>query len=463
MTSTESGRSPTSPSLEPGTTGQPGPFMLTLCRVTGPLSIRAPQTSQLKQFKFFTSRARGPDGSERVYLHMGYFATIAAARGWAQFMHSAYPDAIACPVPPALLRQPNSGVPTLAPANAAGSLSPTVSPGAPTPAGAQPQEPSLTDTQVLNILETRRVSPVGDRESELKSAQISLMRPNDTGTRRVLKEAVVRRAPVFFAVQLESSAEPIDLSAVPANSIFKAYTLYTAQGQHEGRSCHSLRLGFFSDAISAKQVAYYVRASFPSVAVVPVTDEERDTSAQTRINPTQLMDPFARQLDQALDEDRAATAAQAASRPAQASSPLAQASSGSAQASTASASSALAQAVPTHAPQPGRATPARADAAQPSQANPIAPAPARSLQPAVPHGTAGAAGPGLATSRTAQPRTGAESATARSGTLPRGDAETLEQTLEMLAASELWKDDSVSDTGVRHLTVQVEQRAGKRS
>src|SRR5262249_18726094 len=42
-----------------------------------------------------------------------------------------------------------------------------------------------------------------------------------------------------------------------------------------GRKWYGLRLGFFSDAISAKQVAYYVRSEFASVAVVPVSPQER--------------------------------------------------------------------------------------------------------------------------------------------------------------------------------------------
>ncbi len=38
-------------------------------------------------------------------------------------------------------------------------------------------------------------------------------------------------------------------------------------------------------------------------------------------------------------------------------------------------------------------------------------------------------------------------------------AETLDQTLEMLAKNEVWADpDSVSDTGVRHLKVEVHGR-----
>jgi hypothetical protein len=37
-----------------------------------------------------------------------------------------------------------------------------------------------------------------------------------------------------------------------------------------------VRLGFFTDAVSAKQVAHYVRSDFSTVSVVPVTARERE-------------------------------------------------------------------------------------------------------------------------------------------------------------------------------------------
>ena len=62
---------------------------------------------------------------------------------------------------------------------------------------------------------------------------------------------------------------------MPPLAIFSAYTLYTVEGSRDGRKWYGLRLGFFSDAISAKQVAYYVRSEFASVAVVPVSPQEK--------------------------------------------------------------------------------------------------------------------------------------------------------------------------------------------
>jgi hypothetical protein len=74
---------------------------------------------------------------------------------------------------------------------------------------------------------------------------------------------------------LQWSVQPVELSKVPPLAIFSAYTLYTVEGSRDGRKWFGLRLGFFSDAISAKQVAYYVRSEFTSVAVVPVSPQER--------------------------------------------------------------------------------------------------------------------------------------------------------------------------------------------
>jgi hypothetical protein len=322
-----------------------GPFMITLCRLEMSGAVEAPSAPHLQKFRFFASRGRQRDGGERRFLHMGYFETLPEAQKWTLVMRQTYPNAIATPVPTALLQQPGAGVPTLA------------------PAAGQPK-PTLTDTQVLNILETRRASPAPNAVAQGSGAAISLLRPDDTNTRRALKEAVVQGAPVSFAVQLIWSAEPIDLSKVPSNSIFRAYTMYPTEGHREGRTWHCLRLGFFSDAVSAKQVAYFVRSSFPSVAVVPITEQERTHASEARIEPKSLADPLRDSIDQALALDRPAP-----------------------------------KAVPEKAPETSRKR-----------------------------------------------------------------ANSLEQTLEMLKSSEIWStEESFSQTGVRHLSVEVQKGKARRS
>jgi hypothetical protein len=105
----------------------------------------------------------------------------------------------------------------------------------------------LPDSQVMHLLEQKQGDPL-----------------NTTST------------PAAFSVQLQWSVQAIDLARVPPLAIFGAYTLYTVEGSREGRRWFGLRLGFFSDANSAKQVAQYVRSEFSSVAVVPVSLKERD-------------------------------------------------------------------------------------------------------------------------------------------------------------------------------------------
>src|SRR5580704_4329113 len=90
-----------------------GHFMLTLCRLAAPVSIRPPQSPQLKRFTFFMSRAREPDGSERFDLNMGYFETLADAERRLEAVRRHYPNAFATIAPVALARPTNREAPSL--------------------------------------------------------------------------------------------------------------------------------------------------------------------------------------------------------------------------------------------------------------------------------------------------------------------------------------------------------------
>jgi hypothetical protein len=268
-------------------------------------------------------------------------------------------------------------------------------------------DPSLTDTQVLRYLETRRGDDARGAD-EAPDASISLLKPDDTGTRRALKEAVTQNAPVSFAVQLQWAVQPVELDKVPPLAIFSAYTLYTVEGSREGRKWYGLRLGFFSDAISAKQVAYYVRSEFASVAVVPVSPQEKDRASdedskkanssmafprKTRSGP---VDEF--KLIDSEDEGKLAAAA--------------------------------------------AKTSAARLAGKPAAAAPAAAAARSAPQPA--------------TAKRALSKGGG-----RVGARERRGPQTLEETLEILGAGELEVDngngETLNDTGVRHLRVEVQK------
>ena len=265
---------------------------------------------------------------------------------------------------------------------------------------------SLTDTQVLRFLETRREEDVpAQAQSPLRAddaaqSGISLLKPDDTGTRRALKEAVSHNEPVSFAVQLHWSVQPVELDKVPPLAIFSAYTLYSVEGSREGRKWYGLRLGFFNDAISAKQVAYYVRSEFTSVAVVPVSPQERGRAT----DDNQRFAGLGAARKRRDNEDNEFKLIDDAPRAA-----------------------------------PAAASPAAAASSPAAAVSPPAPA---APQPAP-------------TARAAR-KEGAKVA-ARERRTPQ----TLEETLEILGANELAIDgvnaDSLNDTGVRHLRVEVQK------
>jgi hypothetical protein len=278
---------------------------------------------------------------------------------------------------------------------------------------------SLTDTQVLRFLEARREEDGGARtQSPLQAdaaaeSGISLLKPDDTGTRRALKEAVSHNEPVSFAVQLQWSVQPVALDKVPPLAIFSAYTLYSVEGSREGRKWYGLRLGFFNDAISAKQVAYYVRSEFNSVAVVPVSPQERERATEDNQRFAGSGSPRRRRANadnefKLIDSDGIPGAAAASALPA-----------------------------------PAAAAP---------------PAPAASASPAAP--------PAAAETRGSTRRSGSKGEGKSGSTVEareRRTPQTLEETLEILGANELAIDngsgDSVSDTGVRHLRVEIQKNS----
>jgi len=268
------------------------------------------------------------------------------------------------------------------------------------------EDASLTDTQVLRYLETRRSDDhaPGRLGEDPPDASISLLKPDDTGTRRALKEAVTQNTAVSFAVQLQWAVQPVELDKVPPLAIFSAYTLYTVEGSREGRKWYGLRLGFFSDAISAKQVAYYVRSEFASVAVVPVSPQEkvRATEEDKRTNASMAFPRKTRQntVDEfkLIDSDDAKDAQKAAASK----------------------------------------TGGKPAAPVAAAARPVAQAPGKRV-----------------VAPQAQTKGGRVNARDRKG------PQTLEETLEILGASELEIDggrgESINDTGVRHLRVEVQK------
>ena len=77
-------------------------------------------------------------------------------------------------------------------------------------------------------------------------------------------------------VQLSLSDQRVDLSAVPHLDIFDEYHLYVVDSVEQGKVLHSLRLGFFSEEVSASVVAGYLKTYFNDSEIKRVATAEYD-------------------------------------------------------------------------------------------------------------------------------------------------------------------------------------------
>ena len=282
----------------------------------------------------------------------------------------------------------------------------------------------LSDTQTIRLLERHSPFREGSSEANVDEA-IRVIKPEDAQSMQAIKSAVTRNAPVLFAVQLDWSVTPFDMAKVPPLAIFNAYTLYTTEANREGRAWYGLRLGFFSDAVSAKQVAYYVRSDFKTVSVVPVTTIEKER---------------ANDLNAARSGIHRAINVKESAAP----TPLSM---------TSSNASGIFQLLEDDMPEmiaqdvDGETSPRfgkQQMAVPPAQAAKAAPTP----PPAAPSKASKARKPGARG--------------VRRDAHAQVDEETLDQTLEILGANTLEiTNDSSSDTGVRHLRVKVDKKGSK--
>jgi hypothetical protein len=280
----------------------------------------------------------------------------------------------------------------------------------------------LSDTQTIRLLERHSPYREGSQEANVDEA-IRVIKPEDAQSMQAIKSDVKRNAPVLFAVQLDWSVTPFDMAKIPPLAIFNAYTLYTTEANREGRTWHGLRLGFFSDAVSAKQVAYYVRSDFKTVSVVPVTTVEKERATD-------------------LNAERSGIHRAVNVKDGPAPTP---------QSITASNASGIFQLLEDDTPEhivqdvDGEMSPRFS---KPAPDRPAAPAPKAAE-------TADAKKAPASKSRKPGPR-GAPRRDAHA----QVDEETLDQTLEILGASTLEIADN-NETGVRHLRVKVDKKGSK--
>jgi len=142
----------------------------------------------------------------------------------------------------------------------------------------KPVNPASAAHEAASVLSASAALKVLEGRVDTASAStVSQPRlPEQTAAANASATARPRDEKTAYAVQLLWSVQPIDIAQIPQLAIFSAYTLYGAEGNRDGRRWYGVRLGFFTDAVSAKQVAHYVRSDFSTVSEVPVTVRERE-------------------------------------------------------------------------------------------------------------------------------------------------------------------------------------------
>lgn len=108
---------------------------------------------------------------------------------------------------------------------------------------------------------------------------------DSTQTMRALTplELADDQASKWFVIQLALSQDDFDPDHIPHLDIFEAYRLYSVIGLDQGKILHALRLGFFSDEISAQAVTGYIKTHFESASVKRVSVAERERFAERQV------------------------------------------------------------------------------------------------------------------------------------------------------------------------------------
>ena len=284
--------------LAEGGQGQATLYIINLLSSTTPMALEVPYASELEGFAVFRSR-RVEDGRDRFRLHLGYFESAQEAERALTVVRARYPAAWVALAPKdsmgslddtsvaqfQLVRRSRTQ-PAAAPAK-----NPSARPAAPGPAAAPvpPVKATPLKATLVAPAQARSTTPAQTGQSRLSPAEV--LQLLESAPRAARKEApaaphearalsvpsapaVSVTSPQKFAVQLIWSTDTVDAARVPQLAIFDAYTLYSVQVERAGRRWHGLRLGFFSDPVSARQVALYARSDFSAAAVVPVSERE---------------------------------------------------------------------------------------------------------------------------------------------------------------------------------------------
>jgi hypothetical protein len=112
------------------------------------------------------------------------------------------------------------------------------------------------------------------------------------------KEIEDANAPKWFVVQLAISDHPANLDTMPRLDIFEAYRLYSVAVMQNNVIKHALRLGFFSEKVSAEAVMGYVKTFFGEPIIEQISDAEQKRFGESFVlaQPAEPAKPQARAI-----------------------------------------------------------------------------------------------------------------------------------------------------------------------
>jgi hypothetical protein len=217
--------------------------------------------------------AQKSNGANEPY-HVGKGLKIEEIDAFELDLHDEPPAKAAPPVAaksaPAVTNKAAAAKPTAPKAAAAKPAVPPVVKKAEPPA--KPAAPAVANKAAT--LSPKQVPPALVRDSSNAHPNLDSTQTIRALTSEELNDGVQDK---WFAIQLAASEQPVNLDTMPHLDIFEAYRLYSVATAGSGKIVHSLRLGFFKEAVSAEAVSGYLKTFFasPSVLRISVAEQAR--------------------------------------------------------------------------------------------------------------------------------------------------------------------------------------------
>jgi hypothetical protein len=299
--------------------GGPGPFVINLSASTAPIALPGKGIAGCEQAHMYQLQ-RTEDRRPRYRLRLGPFGSEDEADAILKIVRDIYPGALTATAdaddlraiatlrakigalpppaekPAASIEKPATSIekPTEKPAVAPVSLPPAPQavpsrPAAKPTVSAAPMVPTVPTVgqkvpvrvpvaiPTLNAPVPRQAEQQGTRVPSLDATQ----------TVRALTELELEDdgASRWFVIQLSLAEDAFDPDTLPNLDIFSVYRLYSVAGIDQGRIMHALRLGFFTEEISAGAVASYLAAFYDKPAIKRVSSAERERFAEQSLEP----------------------------------------------------------------------------------------------------------------------------------------------------------------------------------